>query len=62
MDARPLPSSPDPEAQAKSEGVRKLAVQLEGVTDQRLAVLLEPLRGGDAEPSVLPEVQALANW
>ena len=62
MDARPLPGSPDPEAQSQNEGIRKLAVQLEGITDERIAVLLEPLRGDEAETDVRPEVRALAEW
>ena len=62
MDARPLPASPDPEGQSRNEGVRKLAVRLEGVTDERIAVLLEPVREGTTAPDVRPDVRPLAEW
>jgi hypothetical protein len=62
MEAEPLPASPHPERQAKNDGVRKLAVHLSGVTDGRLAVLLVPLREGQAAPSRVPEVSPLAEW
>jgi hypothetical protein len=60
--AQPLPSSPRPEGQAKNDGIRKLAIHRAGVTDLRLAVLLAPLRPGEAPPTRLPEVAPLAKW
>jgi hypothetical protein len=60
-DARPLSSSPDPPPQAQNEGIRKLSIQLTGVTDTRIAVLLTPLADGQERPSV-PEVHPLDEW
>lgn len=62
MDAQPLPTSPNPEGQRKNEGVRKLTIHLSGATDVRLAVLLVPLREGEAAPSQLPDVSPLERW
>jgi hypothetical protein len=45
VEARPLPTSPDPAVQARNEGRRKLAIHLEGVTDLELAVRIEPVWG-----------------
>lgn len=60
-EAEPLPSSPDPPPQADNEGIRKLAVHLTGVTDERIAVLLTPLPPeGDAPPA--PDVRPLSEW
>jgi Heparinase II/III-like protein len=62
MDARPLPTSPDPTVQGQNEGVRKLGIRLDNVMNLQLAVLLVPLREVDTPPSDLPEVQPLAEW
>ena len=62
MDAQPLASSPKPEGQNKNEGVRKLAVHLEGVSDLRLVVVLAPLREGEVVAGSRAEVKALAEW
>jgi hypothetical protein len=62
MSARPLPSSPDPQVQNRNDGVRKLAIRLSGVTNVRLAVVVVPLREGEAPPAELPRVTALENW
>jgi hypothetical protein len=43
MDARPLPTSPDPEVQASNEGRRKLAIHLCDVSDLKLELRIEPL-------------------
>ncbi|WP_163542600.1 DNRLRE domain-containing protein [Occultella kanbiaonis] len=60
MAAEPLPASPNPDGQA-ANGQSKLTVQLPGVTDLRLSILLEPLPvGGTGEP--VPAVTALADW
>jgi hypothetical protein len=58
IDARPLPTSPAPAMQNKNRGVHKLAIRLEGVIRERIAVLLEP--GGGREGA--PELRPLANW
>ncbi|MBI2929088.1 MAG: heparinase II/III family protein [Verrucomicrobia bacterium] len=62
MDAQPLASSPKPDGQNKNEGVRKLAVHLEGVSDLRLAVVLTPVREGEVAASTRAEVKPLAEW
>lgn len=43
MDARPLPTSPDPEVQSRNEGRRKLAIHLCDVSDLRLALRIDPV-------------------
>lgn len=62
MDARPLPTSPDPSMQNRNAGIRKLAVRLEGVTDARIAVLLAPVPRGEAIPATSPAVRPLSAW
>lgn len=42
MDARPLPTSPDPAGQSSNEGIRKLAIHYGGVTEARIKVLIRP--------------------
>jgi len=56
MDARPLPTSPDPKGQNPNKGIRKLAVNLKGVSSARLCVTLQPLVEGAARgvPKLLP--------
>ena len=60
MEAKPLPTSPHPNKQANNDGVRKLAVHLESVTDLRLVVLLAPLPEGETMPK--DETVALKEW
>jgi hypothetical protein len=43
MDARPLPSSPNPQLQASDEGRRKLSIRLPGVTALKLVVRITPV-------------------
>lgn len=62
MDARPLPGTANPEGQNPNQGIRKLAVRLDGVTDARIAVLLAPLPAGEAVPTDLPAVRPLSTW
>lgn len=57
--ARPLPKSPNPAGQNPNSGYRKLTVQIDGVQQLRLAVLLVPLRKGQSAPVKLPKVVAL---
>jgi hypothetical protein len=61
-DARPLATSPNPNMQNKNAGVRKLCIQLTGVADARLAVLLSPLRQGEDASTTVPKLIPLANW
>jgi hypothetical protein len=60
MEARPLPTSPQPEKQHANPGVRKLALRLPNVTELRLAVRLVPLGTETVPPP--PAVQPLEAW
>lgn len=62
MDAKPLPESPNPQGQTANNGIRKLAVKLEGVTDVRMAVELIPLAQGDAVPVSGQPYVPLSEW
>lgn len=62
MDARPLPTSPDPAGQNMNTGFRKLAVHLTGVTNVSLAVYLVPLEGTETSLGVLPALIPLEDW
>ncbi|WP_456331116.1 hypothetical protein [Fervidibacter sacchari] len=42
MDAKPLPTSPNPSGQNPNKGIRKLAVNLKDVTSVRVIVVLTP--------------------
>ena len=60
--AEPLPNSAHPEKNGKNDRYRKLAIEVKGATDLRLAVLLTPLKEGEAEPTSKPQLSPLANW
>jgi len=60
MEARPLPSSPQPPKQHPNPGIRKLALRLPHVTELRLVVRLVPLGTETAPPA--PAVQPLDAW
>ncbi|MGQ9463026.1 MAG: heparinase II/III domain-containing protein [Candidatus Fervidibacter sp.] len=61
MDARPLPTSPDPPGQNSNRGVRKLVVHLSNVSSAQLVVMLTPLGEEGRFPS--PEVpKPLTSW
>ena len=62
MQARPLPTSPNPDGQNHNDGLRKLAVHLTAVTDLRLAVQLVPLEPGATPPEPAPNIPALQAW
>lgn len=62
MDAKPLPTSPNPVEQGENNGVRKLGIYVGGVTNLQLAVLLVPLREGESSPYDLPGVRLLSEW
>jgi hypothetical protein len=61
MDAKPLPSSPDPEIQNQNQGMRKLAIHLARVKNATIAVLvnatcdIEPVTPGTANLSPLAD-------
>jgi hypothetical protein len=61
MDARPLPTSPDPAGQNPNKGVRKLAVNLREVKSATVSIALLPLRKGE-EPRELPSPSPLDSW
>jgi hypothetical protein len=54
VEARPLPTSPDPHGQDTNAGVRKLVIEVPPVEDARIAVLLSPDRPSGAAPNVVP--------
>jgi len=62
MDARPLPTSPQPEQQARNEGIRKLAIHVTDAKDLRLAVLLVPLPEGERAAEPPPGLTPLSDW
>ncbi|MEI7730162.1 MAG: DUF4962 domain-containing protein [Verrucomicrobiota bacterium] len=61
MNAQPLPTSLNPEMQNKNAKIKKLAINLKAVADERLVVLLTPLREGESA-AANPAVKPLANW
>ncbi|MFC7623188.1 discoidin domain-containing protein [Microlunatus sp. GCM10028923] len=60
MDAKPLPTSPNPSGQNPNTNLRKLVVTADPASAFRLSVLLEPLPTG--EPADPPAVTDLADW
>jgi hypothetical protein len=61
MDARPLPTSPNPAGQNPNKGVRKLAVNLREVKSAMVSIALLPLRKGE-EPIELSSSSPLDSW
>lgn len=64
LDAKPLPSSPNPTGQAPNSGARKLAINIPntGLSPLTISVLMAPLRPEEQPPTQLPPVTPLANW
>jgi len=62
MDPKPLPSSPNPRGQDPNQGVKKLAIHLNGATSTRLSVVIVPLNVGQEPPTQLPAVAPLDEW
>lgn len=60
MDARPLPTSPNPKGQNPNKGIRKLAVNLKGISSARLSIVLQPITEGATEK--LPPLLPLDEW
>ena len=50
MDAKPLPSSPNPKDQDNNSAIKKLAICLKGITNEQLAILFVPLDVGENPP------------
>ncbi|ANE45470.1 hypothetical protein SY83_03070 [Paenibacillus swuensis] len=72
MDAKPLPTSPDPnqfpynlergKVQKTNEGVQKLAIHLTNTQETTLSVVMVPLSAGEPIPTELPAVKPIADW
>ena len=62
MDARPLPTSPDPIGQNPNTTYSKLAIHLTGVSNTTIAVWFVPLAPGQNPPLVPPTLTPLAQW
>jgi len=62
MDARPLPTSPDPDIQQQNKGVKKLAIHLPKAKDVTISVLMVPRHS--FEPEAKPPIQPtpLGSW
>lgn len=62
MDAKPLWSSPQPEGINPNNGIRKLAIEVDGAAATRISVLLSPLTEDQTLLQNLPAVQPIADW
>lgn len=60
MAAQPLPTSPNPVGQARNEGIRKVAIHLQNVVDEKLVVVLAPAGADKSAP--LPQLTPLMKW
>ena len=63
--AVPLPTSPNPAQTGVLDnwtGYRKLALNLSGVTNSTIAVMMVPLLPGDSPPQRFPAVVPLTSW
>jgi hypothetical protein len=49
MNAVPLPTSPKSDVQNKNEGIRKLVINMQGITNEKIVVEIHPLKGKSAE-------------
>jgi hypothetical protein len=61
-DALPLSTSPQAEGQDKNVGIKKLAIELNGITRERIAVLFTPLKQGQGSTYRDQKVTSLADW
>jgi hypothetical protein len=64
LNAKPLPTSPNPLGQDTNTGARKLTIHIPsaGLAPSTISVLMAPLRPNDQPPTQLPPVTSLANW
>ena len=62
MDARPLPTSPNPDIQNKNKDMKKLAVHLTGMKDVTIAALFAPVFDFEPEPKPARAVKPLDEW
>ncbi len=60
LPAKPFTKSPNPFGQNPNYQYRKLAINLNGVKELRLSVLMVPLRKGETPPKQLPKLQPFA--
>jgi uncharacterized protein YjdB len=62
MEAKPLPTSPNPDGQSMNYGIKKLAVHLTNVEKADLSIWMKPLWDNEALPTEMPEFKALKDW
>ncbi len=62
MDAKPLPTSPNPDIQNPNKGMKKLAVHLPKTKDVTIAALFVPAYDFEPAPAALPAVIPLDSW
>jgi hypothetical protein len=62
LQAQPLPTSPQPEKQARNEQFRKLAIHLKDVTATRIAVQIIPVDDRARTSATTAPFRALAEW
>ncbi len=61
-EAKPLPASPQSDAQNANAGVRKLVIHRTGISGWNLTVAFLPLENGAESPAAVPAVPELALW
>lgn len=62
MDAKPLPESPNPAKQLQNEGIRKLFVKLDDVTEMRLTITMIPIIGDVEDIDTTAKIVRLDEW
>lgn len=62
MDAKPLPSSPNPSIQNPNQDMKKLAIHLPKVQNVTLAVLFVPVPSGQRPSVTTLPIRPLENW
>jgi len=62
MDARPLPTSPDPDIQQQNKGVKKLAIHLPKAKNVTISVVMVPRYGFEPEPKPAVKPTPLGSW
>lgn len=62
MEAKPFPESMNPQGQTDNNGIRKLAIKLDNVTNVRFVVELVALESGEAVPSTGHAYVQLTQW
>lgn len=62
MDAKPLPTSPDPKIQTQNQSIRKLAINIKVAGTQRIAVMFDPVYSFDPLQKKQLTLKPLADW